>query len=87
MVEIIRRTRKPPILSPSWIPCLRQLPTINITEGCALGCTYCYIQGYSHYPGPHRVVLFENTAEVVQRELRRKRHMSPRRLSVAQPFP
>lgn len=78
MVEIIRRARKPPILTPSRIPCLRQLPTINITEGCALGCTYCYIQGYPHYPEPHRVVLFDNTAEVVERELKRKRHMPSR---------
>ncbi|MEE9296997.1 MAG: radical SAM protein, partial [Phycisphaerae bacterium] len=78
MVEVVRRKRKPPILTPSSIPCLRQLPTINITQGCALGCTYCYIQGYSHYPGPNRVVLFENTAELVREELRRKRRMPSR---------
>jgi DNA repair photolyase len=79
MVEIIRKLRRPPILTSSAIPCLRHLPTINITEGCALGCSYCYIQGYSHYPGPERVILFENTAEVVRDELRRKRKR-PRRV-------
>ena len=79
MVEIVKRKRKPPVLTPSSIPCLSRLPTINITEGCASGCTYCYIQGYSHYPGPNRIVLFENTAEVVQVELRRKRR-KPRRV-------
>lgn len=79
MVEILRKLRRPPILTSSSIPCLRHLPTINITEGCALGCSYCYIQGYSHYPGPERVVLFENTAEVVRDELRRKRKR-PRRV-------
>lgn len=73
MVEIVRKQRRSPILTPSAIPCLRRLPTINITEGCALGCSYCYIQGYSHYPGSERIVLFENTAEVVRAELRRKR--------------
>jgi DNA repair photolyase len=66
-------------LTPSSLPCLRGLPTINITEGCSHGCTYCYTQGYTNYPGPGRVVLFENTAELVQDELRRKRR-HPRRV-------
>ncbi len=79
MVEIMRKLRRPPILTPSSIPCLRRLATINITEGCALGCSYCYIQGYSHYPGPERLVLFENTAEIVRDELRRRRKR-PRRV-------
>lgn len=73
MVEVVRRKRKSPILTPSSIPCLKSLPTINITQGCALGCSYCYIQGYAKYPGPDRVILFENTAELVKDELSRKR--------------
>ena len=73
MVEVIRRKRRSPILTPSSIPCLKSLPTINITQGCALGCAYCYIQGYAQYPGPDRVILFENTAELVKDELSRKR--------------
>jgi DNA repair photolyase len=55
------------------------MPTINITEGCAHGCSYCYTQGYSSYPGAGRIVLFENTPELVQAELRRKR-VRPRRV-------
>jgi DNA repair photolyase len=55
------------------------MPTINITEGCAHGCSYCYTQGYSSYPGAGRVVLFENTPELVQAELGRKR-VRPRRV-------
>lgn len=73
MVEVVRRKRKSPILTPSSIPCLKSLPTINVTQGCALGCTYCYIQGYAHYPGPDRVILFDNTAELVEEELARRR--------------
>ncbi len=73
MVEVIRKQRKSPVLTPSSIPCLRRLPTINITQGCALGCTYCYIKGYRDYPGPHRIVLFDNTAQLVREELARKR--------------
>ena len=73
MVKVIKKHRKPPILTASAIPCLKSLPTINITQGCALGCTYCYIQSYPGYPGPDSIVLFENTAEVVREELKRKR--------------
>ena len=79
MVDVVVCQRKPPVLTPSSIPCLRRLPTINITAGCALGCTYCYIQGYSNYPGPDRVLLYENTPELVAEELRRKRK-KPRRV-------
>ncbi len=79
MVEIVKKKRRSPVLTPSAIPCLRHLPTINITQGCALGCTYCYIQGYSQYPGYDRVVLYENIAELVRAELIRKRSR-PRRV-------
>ena len=79
MVTIERRSRKGPILTPSSLPCLSGMPTINITEGCAHRCTYCYTQGYSNYPGAERIVLFDNTAELVKAELARKRRR-PRRV-------
>ena len=79
MVVLERRRRKGPILTPSALPCLGDMPTINITEGCAHRCTYCYTQGYSSYPGDGRVVLFENTPDMVRSELARKRHR-PRRV-------
>lgn len=78
MVEIVRAQRKSPILTPSSIRCLSGLPTINITHGCALGCSYCYIQGYCNYPGPDRVVLFENIPQVLWAELSRKRRLPSR---------
>ncbi|MHC4445272.1 MAG: SPL family radical SAM protein [Planctomycetota bacterium] len=78
MVKIINRQRKSPILTPSSIPCLNRLPTINITEGCAHSCTYCYTQSYSNYPGQDHIVLFENTADVVREELPRKRRKPQR---------
>ena len=73
MVEVVRRRRRSAVLTPSHIPCLSNVCTINITQGCALGCGYCYIQGYSGYPGPDKVVLYENTAELLAAELRRRR--------------
>lgn len=78
MVSIIRRDRKGPILTSSSIPCLAGLPTLNLTEGCAHGCTYCYIQGYSNYPGEDRIVLFANTPALVRAELARKRRKPKR---------
>jgi DNA repair photolyase len=78
VVEITLRQRKSPVLTPSSLPCLRHVATLNVTEGCALGCKYCYIQGYSHYPGAERVILYENLPELVAEELKRKRQR-PRR--------
>ena len=79
MVVLERRQRKGPVLTPSSLPCLGAIPTINVTEGCAHGCAYCYTQGYSGFPGQNRVVLFDNTADLVRAELARKRRR-PRRV-------
>jgi DNA repair photolyase len=79
MVEVILRQRKSPVLTPSTLPCLRHVATLNVTEGCALGCKYCYIQGYSQYPGAERVILYENLPQLVAAELQRK-HRKPRRV-------
>jgi DNA repair photolyase len=73
VVVVQRRQRKGPVLTPSSLPCLEKMPTINVTEGCAHGCVYCYTQGYSGYPGVGRVTLLENIPELVEAELRRKR--------------
>jgi DNA repair photolyase len=73
MVILERRQRRGPILTSSSLPCLGNLPTINLTEGCVHGCLYCYTQGYSGYPGHGRVILFENIPSLVKQELPRKR--------------
>ena len=65
--------RRSSVLSPSDLACLSGMPTINLTAGCAHGCTYCYIQGYRNYPGPRKVVIYRNTAELLKRELERAR--------------
>ncbi len=74
MVVVQRRQRKGPVLTPSSLPCLGKIPTINVTEGCAHACVYCYTQGYSRYPGAGRITLLENIPELVETELKRKRH-------------
>lgn len=66
--------RKSNALTPSSLRCLSHMPTINMTAGCVHGCAYCYIRGYSQYPGDDAVVVYRNTAEQVRDELKRKRH-------------
>ena len=44
-----------------------------MTAGCIHGCAYCYIRGYSQYPGDEAVVVYQNIAEKVEAELKRKR--------------
>jgi DNA repair photolyase len=46
------------------------LPTVNLTAGCLHDCVYCYIRGYRNYPGESRIVLYEDTLERLQHELR-----------------
>ena len=72
-MEVRMADRKSAVLTPSELPCLSRQPTVNFTRGCALGCAYCYAQGYSGYPGDGVVVVYANTAEKVRAELPRKR--------------
>jgi len=73
MVDVIRAGRRSAVLTPSGLPCLSTIPTINLTSGCLHDCAYCYIHGYSTYPGEGRVILYENTLEKLQHELVRRR--------------
>jgi len=72
MVKVTLIDRKSNALTPSSLRCLSNLPTINVASGCAHGCAYCYIRGYSQYPGDDAVAVYRNTAEQVERELQSK---------------
>ncbi len=73
MVKVTLIDRRSKALTPSSLRCLAHLPTINITAGCSHACAYCYIRGYSQYPGDEAVVVYRNTAQQVEDELKRKR--------------
>jgi len=73
MVEVISTLRKSAVLSPSRLACLAEVPTINLTQGCAHGCVYCYARGYSGYPGDGKVVVYTNTLEKLKGEMARKK--------------
>ena len=73
MVNVTLIDRKSSALTTSSLRCLSQFPTLNMTAGCIHGCAYCYIRGYSQYPGDEAVAVYRNTADQVERELKRKR--------------
>ena len=77
MVEVILRQRRSAVLTPSALPCLRDVATVNLTAGCAHACLYCYARSYLSHPGDGTVVLYTNTLESIKRELGRKRSPPP----------
>jgi len=70
MVTVTKVKRRSAVLTPSGIACLSVLPTINLTSGCLNDCIYCYARAYRGYPGEGRIVLYEDTLERLQHELR-----------------
>lgn len=68
------RERKTAVLRKGTFGCLAGIPTINVTQGCMLGCVYCYARGYPELPNPDTVVLFSNLVRRLPGELDRKRN-------------
>jgi DNA repair photolyase len=73
VATIIKAGRRSAVLTPSDLPCLSAVPTINLTAGCLHGCLYCYARSYSQFPGEGRIVLYENTLDMLRDELARRR--------------
>ena len=75
-VRVVHTKRKSAVLTPSSLACLSRIPTVNLTMGCAHGCLYCYTRGYRVYPGEGTVYVYENTLDLLQRELQRRKRTS-----------
>jgi DNA repair photolyase len=73
MATVIKARRKSAVLTPSKLPCLSAIPTVNLTVGCLHGCLYCYARSYRQFPGDGKIVLYENTLESLRGELARRR--------------
>ena len=73
MVKVVTIGRKSAVLTPSSLACLSHIPTVNLTIPSAHGCLYCYTRGYRAYPGEGTVHVYENTLELLRRELQRKK--------------
>jgi DNA repair photolyase len=72
-LRIITKQRKTNFLTPSGLRCLAKLPTVNVSAGCAHNCIYCYAKGYSVYPGDNLIEVYENMAEKILFEIKRKK--------------
>lgn len=59
-------------------PVLRESPTapgtfgVDLTAGCGVGCSYCYIRAMARYPGESRVSFDPYTAEAIAAALQEK---------------
>jgi DNA repair photolyase len=73
MLRVISKQHKTNFLTPSGLRCLASLPTVNVSAGCAHNCVYCYTKGYSIYPGDNSIEVYENMAEEIANEIKRKR--------------
>lgn len=73
MLTLVGVDRKSDIFTPSSLVCIKDMPAINLTSGCAHGCVYCYARGYSTYPGDNRMIFYKNTLEKLRKELATKR--------------
>jgi DNA repair photolyase len=49
------------------------VPTINLTAGCLHQCLYCYARSYRQFPGDNKVVVYENTLDMLRDEMARRR--------------
>ncbi len=72
-IEVTAQNRKSAVLTPSQLPCLADVPSVNLTLGCAHGCVYCYARSYSLFPGEGKVTVYADTADRLIAELQRKR--------------
>ena len=73
MTEIRFINRKSSVLTTSSIACLSEIPTINLTAGCAHECLFCYGRGYRSFPGEGKIEIYANTLDQLKQELPRKR--------------
>ena len=73
MAQIVRVQRKSAVLKQPALPCLSRWHTINLLAGCPYGCRYCYARSFRSSPIDGRVHFYENTLDLLRRELPRKR--------------
>jgi len=73
LVNVEHVQRRSDVLTPSDLPCLKRVCSVNVSAGCAHECTYCYSRSYSRAPAPGTLVFYANTLEKMKAEWPRKR--------------
>ncbi len=74
-IKLISKTRKTPVLRFPDFGCLKGIPTINITRGCAHFCVYCYARGFTDAPPRGEVHLYKDIPQMLMHELERKKRL------------
>ncbi len=72
MPVLIKDERKTSLLKPPAFGCLKKIPSINITRGCAFSCVYCYAKGFPNAPQAGEVYYYNNLTDILERELERR---------------
>jgi DNA repair photolyase len=72
--EVPRKSR---VLRRASFGCLRQTWVVNITQGCMLGCVYCYARSYANAPPKGTVLLYADLPEKLAEELDSPRRRAP----------
>lgn len=72
MPVLIRDERKTSLLKPPAFGCLKKIPSINITRGCAFSCVYCYAKGFPNSPKVGEIYYYNNLTDILVRELERR---------------
>ena len=67
--RVIEREKKARALNPGTFGCLKGAYTVNVTQGYAPSCTYCYARGYTSAPPKGDVLLFVNIPGLLRSEL------------------
>lgn len=67
--------RKGNVLNKPTLKCLSKVAAVNPTLGCSHQCAYCYARGYSIYPGDGTVLVYQNMAEKLKKELPRRKKL------------
>ncbi|MCF6159479.1 MAG: hypothetical protein E3K32_13125 [wastewater metagenome] len=74
-VQIGSIERRGHVLTRPALKCLNQVAAINPTLGCIHQCAYCYVRGYTMYPGDGKVFIYDAIVEKLRRELSKRRKL------------
>ncbi len=61
--------RRSDVLRSPNFGCLKGIPIINITNGCAHRCLYCYARGFSSAPDKDTVIVYRNLKDILEHRL------------------
>ena len=87
--RVARIARRSAILHPNPPGDDPNVLSLNILQGCVHRCPFCSVRGHAAYPGDETVYLFQDTPDLLDRELLSRRH-PPRAVYISpstDPFP